>query len=155
MLKSLTLILPAFLLLTACSDDSGSSSGASTSTPAASPTVASTSTASTPAASPTVASTSTSEADRCAPGRYSFGTDADGKQHFDYTLQTGGVVRYNLTGGPVGRYTVSGSRISMNNVFPGNPTRLLELNVTQSAADCKYLVMRGTVNGAAVSSRRL
>ena len=150
MLKSLTLILPALLLLTACSDDSGSSSGASTSTPAASPTVAST-----PAASPTVTSTSTSKADRCAPGRYSFGTDSDGKQHFDYTLQTGGVVRYNLTGGPVGRYTVSGSRISMNNVFPGDPTRLLELNVTQSAADCKYLVMRGTVNGAAVSSRRL
>ena len=145
MLKSLTLTLSALLLLTACSDDGGSSSGAATSTPAASPTVASTSTA----------SVSTSAADRCAPGRYSFGTDADGKQHFDYTLQTGGVVRYNLEGGPVGRYTVSGSRIAMNNVFPGDPKRLLELNITKAAADCKYLLMRGTVNGAAVSSRRL
>ena len=140
MLQKFSLLLSALLLLTACSDDNSSNSGAGTSTPAA---------------SASVAAAPTSTADRCAPGRYSFGTDSDGKTHFDYTLETGGVVRYNLTNGPVGRYTVSGSQISMNNVFPGDPTRLLVLNITKSAADCKYLVMRGTVNGAAVTSRRL
>ena len=96
-----------------------------------------------------------SEADKCAPGFYSFGTDSDGKTHFTYILQKNGVVKYNLQDGPVGEYTVTGDRVAMNNVFPNNPSRLLELYVTEAAEDCTYTVLRGTVNGAAVTSRRL
>lgn len=96
-----------------------------------------------------------SEADRCAPGFYSFGTDSDGKTHFTYILQKNGVVKYNLEGGPSGKYTVVGTKVSMDNVFPNDPTRRLELFVTEAAEDCTYTLLQGTVNGAAVSSRRL
>jgi hypothetical protein len=155
-LKTLPLFLTALFLLTACDSDEDSSTGAGTSTETASTTTQAASTTTQAASTTTpVASASTASMDSCAPGHYSFGTDADGKTHFDYVLQAGGVVRYNLTGGPVGRYTVSGSQVSMNNVFPGDPGRQLVLTVTQAAADCRFLVMRGAVNGAAVSSRRL
>ena len=131
MLKNLFLSLSALMLLTACNGDS--SSGGSSESPA----------------------TASASADNCAIGHYDFRTVADGKFHFDYRLLAGGNVAYNLSGGPRGQYSVNGSQVSMNNVFPGQPDRLLILNVTQTGADCRFLTMQGNVNGAAVVSRRL
>ena len=92
---------------------------------------------------------------KCAIGFYNFGTDSDGKTHFTFLLQDKGRVKYNLQDGPVGKYELIGDKVSMNNVFPNDPVRRLELYVTEAAEDCRYITLQGTVNGAAVTSKRI
>jgi hypothetical protein len=91
-----------------------------------------------------------------AVGTYDFREDSEpNKVHFTYVLQNNGKVKYNLTNGPVGTYTISGNTIAMKGVWVETPERVLEMNVAiTNPMNGNYKVLRGEVNGASVTSRR-
>jgi hypothetical protein len=93
----------------------------------------------------------------CAVGRFDFRTDSDGKKHFDFQFLSGGLVRYNLTHGPTGTWTQSGSKITFVGPFgPGRADLALVFTVSQEAADCTVLAFRGrSPGGSDVTARRI
>ena len=131
MIKNLTIALFAVIYLTACdwkdvaSSGAGASKGdadpeaaemAATTNPDTTTPATTTSTAATTVT--TVARASATSAEKeCAAGRYDFRTDSDNKKHFDFQFLPGGLVRYNLTNGPTGSWTMSGSNITFVGPF--------------------------------------
>ena len=130
MIKKLLATLFTISLLSACGGSGDSSSGSGTETAAASTT------------------SSASQTNNCAVGRYAFTTVSDGKKHFDAYFASGGVINFNLTGGPTGKWTHSGNRISVTGPLSSNRSTItLNFTVTKVASDCRVMEFRGTSPG--------
>ncbi len=126
MIKKLLVSLFTISLLSACGGSSDSSSGGGSETAAASKT------------------------NNCAVGRYAFTTVSDGKKHFDATFLAGGVIAFNLTGGPSGKWTYSGNTISVTGpISSTRSTITLNFTVTKVASDCRVMEFRGKSPGGA------
>ena len=91
---------------------------------------------------------SVNQTDSCVVGRYAFTTVRDGKKHFDAYFAPGGVINFNLTGGPKGKWAYSGNRISVTGPLASDRSVItLNFTVTKVASDCKVLEFRGKSQG--------
>lgn len=149
MIKNLALFLFILMFISACSESDTSSSGGSDSDPTA---------ASKEESSDSEAPSKTEDRSKeCLSGTYEFRTDSDGKKHFDAQFVSGGVINYNLRGGPTGSWKLDGSTVTIVGPFgAGRANATLTFTVSRTGADCLVTQFRGSsLGGAALTVTRI